>query len=102
MLLNLVCSVRLGHGEHRLMTLITGMIIKYGKVVGVRVPDLACIFHLAQQGARRMIILVKSLGHLPWTHPFGKLLGEQVNYLLALPAAFELLSASHQGPHGRD
>ena len=79
--------------------LITRVLSRNGNILTVGVLYFTYRLQLTQQAADGVIILVKRLCHLPWTHALGKLFAEQVQDVLAFLRAFCLLSISHQHPH---
>src|SRR5690349_21585632 len=76
----------------------TAIIPDIGNIVTVDMTDLASCLDLAQQAAGGVIILVKRLCHLPWSHAFGKLFAEQVQDVLAFFRASDLLGISYLRP----
>ena len=85
-----------------LITLITDVVTSHGKIVVVDLADLTGRYHLTQQAARGVIILVERLCHLSCTHALWKLFGEQVQDFLAFLRASDLLGIAHLRPHGCD
>src|SRR6266480_6642158 len=78
--------------------LITRVLPRNGNILTVGVLNQTCRFHLTEQAACGVIILVKRLCYLPWSHAFGKLFAEQVQDVLAFLRASDLLGISHLRP----
>ena len=74
------------YGDYRFISvirLITRVLRRNGNIPTICVLYFTCHFQLAEQAARGVIILVKRLCHLSWSHALGKLFAEQVQDVLA-------------------
>src|SRR5436305_9498612 len=64
------------------------------KVAPMQSRNLTGLLHLAQDRARRMVVLLQRVGDLAWIHPICPLLAQQLNDFLAGPGAPDFLGVA--------